>query len=147
MNIDSLLEASKEKQLESNCRVPMVAFLLRNGKPIAYGVNKKGYRGSSIHAEMDCLKKVRFQKRRAKNTTMFIARFKKDGKTGLAKPCSNCLEVLKNMGIKNVAWTTTKQTVEIARIDDIYTEYLTRPCTMFGADAQTGLDNFGEQGK
>ena len=42
MNIDSLLEASKEKQLESNCRVPMVAFLLRNGKPIAYGVNKKG---------------------------------------------------------------------------------------------------------
>jgi hypothetical protein len=47
LNIDSLLEATKEKQLESNCRVPMVAFLLRNGKPIAYGVNKKGYRGSS----------------------------------------------------------------------------------------------------
>ena len=48
-----------EKALESNCRVPMVAFLLRNGKPIAYGVNKKGFRGASIHAEIDCLRKVR----------------------------------------------------------------------------------------
>jgi tRNA(Arg) A34 adenosine deaminase TadA len=147
MNIESLLESVKEKQLESNCRIPMVAFLLRNGKPITYGVNKKGYRGSSIHAEMDCLKKVRFQKRRAKNATMFIARFMKNGKTGLAKPCSNCLEILKTMGIKSVAWTTRKQTVEIARIEDIDTDYLTRPCANHGAEPQTGLDNFSDKGK
>jgi deoxycytidylate deaminase len=147
MNIDSLLESVKDKQLESNCRVPMVAFLLRNGKPISYGVNKKGYRGSSIHAEMDCLKKVRFQKRRAKNATMFIARFMKNGKTGLAKPCSNCLEILKTMGIKSVAWTTRKQTVEIARIEDIDTNYLTRPCAIHGAEPQTGLSNFNDTGK
>ena len=44
MNLEVLLEQAKEKALESNCRVPMVAFLLRNGKPIAYGVNKKGFR-------------------------------------------------------------------------------------------------------
>ena len=74
-----LLEQAKEKALESNCRVPMVAFLLRNGKPIAYGVNKKGFRGASIHAEIDCLRKVRFQKRRGKNTTMVLIRYRKDG--------------------------------------------------------------------
>lgn len=147
MNIDSLLESAKEKQLESNCRFPMVAFLLRNGKPISYGVNKKGFRGSSIHAEMDCLKKVRFQKRRAKNATMFIARYMKNGRTGLAKPCSNCLEVLKSMGIKRVAWTTKNQTVEIARIEDIDTNYLTRSCVNYGTEPQTGLSNFSDKGK
>lgn len=146
MNLEVLLEQAKEKALESNCRVPMVAFLLRNGKPIAYGVNKKGFRGASIHAEIDCLRKVRFQKRRGKNTTMVIIRHRKDGFTGNAKPCANCVEVLRNMGVKNVAWTTNKQSFEIARIGDVENAFLTRSCSLYGSVVETGLGQFEENG-
>ena len=141
MNLEVLLEQAKEKALESNCRVPMVAFLLRNGKPIAYGVNKKGFRGASIHAEIDCLRKIRFQKRRGKNTTMVVIRHLRDGSMANAKPCANCVEVLKNMGVKNVAWTTNKQSFEMSRIDNLENDFLSRRANQ----TETGLVQF--QGK
>tara|TARA_B100001778_G_scaffold73802_2_gene59099 strand:+ start:14812 stop:15243 length:432 start_codon:yes stop_codon:yes gene_type:complete len=141
MNLEVLLEQAKEKALESTCRVPMVAFLLRNGKPIAYGVNKKGFRGASIHAEIDCLRKIRFQKRRGKNTTMVVIRHLRDGSMANAKPCANCVEVLKNMGVKNVAWTTNKQSFELSRIDNLENDFLSRRANQ----TETGLVQF--QGK
>ena len=141
MNLEVLLEQAKEKALESTCRVPMVAFLLRNGKPIAYGVNKKGFRGASIHAEIDCLRKIRFQKRRGKNTTMVVIRHLRDGSMANAKPCANCVEVLKNMGVKNVAWTTNKQSFEMSRIDNLENDFLSRRANQ----TETGLLQF--QGK
>lgn len=142
MNLEVLLEQAKEKALESNCRVPMVAFLLRNGKPIAYGVNKKGFRGASIHAEIDCLRKIRFQKRRGKNTTMVVIRHLRDGTMANAKPCANCVEVLKNMGVKNVAWTTNKQSFELSRIDNLQNDFLTRRRNQ----VETGLAQFQDSG-
>ena len=142
MNLEGLLEQAKEKALESTCRVPMVAFLLRNGKPIAYGVNKKGFRGASIHAEIDCLRKIRFQKRRGKNTTMVVIRHLRDGSMANAKPCANCVEVLKNMGVKNVAWTTDKQSFELSRIDNLENDFLTRRRNQ----VETGLGQFEENG-
>ena len=142
MNLEVLLEQAKEKALESTCRVPMVAFLLRNGKPIAYGVNKKGFRGASIHAEIDCLRKIRFQKRRGKNTTMVVIRHLRDGSMANAKPCANCVEVLKNMGVKNVAWTTDKQSFELSRIDNLENDFLTRRRNQ----VETGLGHFEENG-
>ena len=141
MNLEVLLEQAKEKALESTCRVPMVAFLLRNGKPIAYGVNKKGFRGASIHAEINCLRKIRFQKRRGKNTTMVVIRHLRDGSMANAKPCANCVEVLKNMGVKNVAWTTNKQSFELSRIDNLENDFLSRRANQ----TETGLVQF--QGK
>ena len=141
MNLEVLLEQAKEKALESTCRVPMVAFLLRNGKPIAYGVNKKGFRGASIHAEIDCLRKIRFQKRRGRNTTMVVIRHLRDGSMANAKPCANCVEVLKNMGVKNVAWTTNKQSFEMSRIDNLENDFLSRRANQ----TETGLVQF--QGK
>ena len=146
MNLDALLEKAKEKALESDCRVPMVAFLLRNGTIVAYGVNKKGFRGSSIHAEIDCLRKIRFQKRRGDNTTMFIARHRKDGSVGNAKPCVNCLEVMRGMGIKKVAWTTSEQVVEVARISQIENNFLTRSRLFNNADVISGLEYFALNG-
>ena len=146
MNLEVLLEQAKEKALESNCRVPMVCFLLRSNKLISYGVNKKGFRGASIHAEIDCLRKIRFQKRRGKNTTMIIIRHRKDGLIGLAKPCANCIEVLRGMGIKNVAWTTSHQTIEFANIDFVENNYLTRPCEYHGTVVEDGLTNFSTNG-
>ena len=142
MNLEVLLEQAKEKALESTCRVPMVAFLLRNGKPIAYGVNKKGFRGASIHAEIDCLRKIRFQKRRGKNTTMVVIRHLRDGSMANAKPCANCVEVLKNMGVKNVAWTTNKQSFELSRIDNLENDFLSRRANQ----TETGLVQFQENG-
>ena len=111
-------------------------------KPIAYGVNKKGFRGASIHAEIDCLRKIRFQKRRGKNTTMVVIRHLRDGTMANAKPCANCVEVLKNMGVKNVAWTTNKQSFELSRIDNLQNDFLTRRRNQ----VETGLAQFQDSG-
>jgi tRNA(Arg) A34 adenosine deaminase TadA len=145
MNLDVLINQAKEKALESNCRVPMVCFLMRSAKIVAYGVNKKGFRGASIHAEIDCLRKVRFQKRRGKNTTLIVMRFKRDGNLGKAKPCANCLAIIDGMGIKTIGWTTGRQTLEFGRTQDVENDYVTRRCG-YGCEVITGLENFKKQG-
>ena len=59
-----------------------------------------------------------------------------------AKPCANCVEVLKNMGVKNVAWTTNKQSFELSRIDNLQNDFLTRRRNQ----VETGLGQFEENG-
>ncbi len=146
MNLQSLIENAKVKARESNCRVPMVAYLVKSGKIVSYGVNKKGFRGASIHAEIDCLRKVRFQKKRGKNATLIMIRHKKDGSLGTAKPCANCIEILKGMGIKTVIWSTTDGVFESAKLADMESDYLTRPCALYGVSVDYGLDNFAPIG-
>ena len=120
-----LLSKAKAFALDnSTCRIPMVSVILRGNKQIAWGANKKGFRGTSLHSEIDALRLLRYRKRRAKGATILVIRFTPPGNLGNAKPCANCIETMRLMGIKQVAWTTSQQTVEIASIDTIQNEYI-----------------------
>ncbi len=77
---------------------------------------------------------------------MFIARHRKDGSVGNAKPCANCLEVMRGMGVKKVAWTTSEQDVEMARLSDIENDFLTRPRLYGDIDVVSGLEYFATNG-
>jgi len=59
----------------STCRSPMTAIVVRKGAVVATGVNKRGYRGSSIHAEMDALRQLRWQKNGAEGADLWLFRF------------------------------------------------------------------------
>jgi pyrimidine deaminase RibD-like protein len=124
MRFDYLVERLREVQEESNCRVPMAAMVVRGGRPIAIGNNKKGYRGCSLHAEVDALRQLRYQKRRGRGCTVVVARFRADGSYGLAKPCANCIEFMKSEGVSDVAWTTARGTIEIQSLREIENKYI-----------------------
>lgn len=126
VRLHDFADKAREVVLKSNCRNKMASVVFRSrGKPLAWGVNKKGYRGSSIHAEADALKQVRMQKKRANGANILVCRFRRDGSFGNAKPCINCIEMLNQAGIKKVAWTTANQTIEIARLEDLENDYTT----------------------
>ena len=147
LNFDDFIERARYYASKSNCRNGMAAVLFRNkGKPLAWGFNKKGYRGSSIHAEVDAIKQIKMQKKRANNASILVCRFRKDGSYAMAKPCANCIEVLKMAGIKKVAWTTTKQTIEIARIEMLSNDYITHYHEA-GSNVVNCFEGFSAQGE
>ena len=118
--IERWLMTLREEQKKSNCRVPMAAIVIRGNKVVAKSSNLKGHRGSSLHAETAALRQLRYQKRGAQGATVFI------GSMGNAKPCANCIEVLRLQGIKYVMWTTIKQEVEMTSIEQLENDYLPR---------------------
>jgi len=56
----------------------------------------------SIHAEIDAILKAR---RDLKGMSLLVVRINKQGKLMLSKPCSNCIEYLNHVGIKNVYYS------------------------------------------
>lgn len=53
---------------------------------------------SSIHAEIDAIVKVPRDAR--KKIKLFVFRFLKDGSVSMAKPCDECVKMLKREGVK-----------------------------------------------
>lgn len=97
----------------SNCRHRHGAIIVRGGSVISVGINQQKNHPSIVdadntpwhcgdHAEIAALKRAT----NARGATIYIARVRKDGKTGLSKPCSNCAKALDTAGIKKVYWTT-----------------------------------------
>lgn len=60
----------------------------------------------TIHAEVACLNKAIDLGIDWSRASLFICRIKKDGSRGLAKPCVGCQTFIRNLGIKNVYYTT-----------------------------------------
>lgn len=67
-----------------------------------YGVFCEG----KVHAEIDTL--IPFLKRKSNlsNATLYIYREKCDGSIGMARPCAGCMEIIKQCGIKKIAYST-----------------------------------------
>ena len=60
----------------------------------------------TLHAEVSCLTKAKDLDIDWGRASLFICRIKKDGSRGLSRPCSGCQALIRNMGIKNVYYTT-----------------------------------------
>lgn len=72
--------------------------------------NLRGFDGNSykacIHAEIDALSKIRYLDIDYSKVTLYIYRETADGKTAMARPCKACMGLIKNIGIKNIWYTT-----------------------------------------
>jgi len=74
------------------------AVIISKNKIIATGFNRF-VNGKSIHAEIDCLRKL---KMRTINAYMIVIRINKSGELRNAKPCKACLDAIEKAGIKTV---------------------------------------------
>lgn len=85
------------------------AVLIRGGSVLSSGFNR--YRndpalvsldGVSYHAEESTIRKAG----NPHGATLYVARVKRDGALGLAKPCLKCQQIMQSAGVHTVVWTT-----------------------------------------
>ena len=72
-----------------------------------YDVNISCGLTNSIHAEIACLSKVKYLDIQFDKATLFVFRETKDGHKALARPCEACSAMIRDLGIKNVVYTTS----------------------------------------
>ena len=61
---------------------------------------------NNLHAEVACLSKIRYLDIDFSKVTLYVYRGHKDGTKAMARPCPACRKMIKDMGIKEVWFTT-----------------------------------------
>ena len=61
---------------------------------------------NTLHAEVACLNKVKYLDIDFSKAVLFVYREHKNGTKALARPCPACRKMIKDMGIKEVWFTT-----------------------------------------
>ena len=59
-----------------------------------------------VHAEIDCISKIQYMDIKWDKVKIFVYREMLDGSIGMARPCPACMAYIKDMGIKNIYYTT-----------------------------------------
>lgn len=100
----------------------LAACIVKSNRVSSFGVNKRKTHPLQVkyarnpdaiylHAEIDAIKN--FLKENSvgdlRNSTLYIARTKKDGSEGLSKPCKGCMRAIETFGIKKVVYTTNAE--------------------------------------
>lgn len=110
-----LNHARKEAGKSTFSRARVGAVIVRGGRLLSSGCNQIRYSKyaarneyESIHAEEAAI--IRLMRKPnglqlLAGATIFITRIKKDGSTGLAKPCKQCQALINAVGIKKVIHT------------------------------------------
>lgn len=110
-----LNRARKEAGKSTFDRARVGAVIVRSGRLLSSGCNQIRYSKyaarneyESIHAEEAAI--IRLMRKPnglqlLAGATIFITRIKKDGSTGLAKPCKQCQDLINAVGIKKVIHT------------------------------------------
>jgi deoxycytidylate deaminase len=102
----------------------MAAFIYRKNQLLAIGQNdmlstnakafrfgekfriKKFIEYPMIHAEIDAISKLWGRHHMCDKDTMVVVRLDKNGNPRLAKPCTDCMNVINAIGFKKVYWTS-----------------------------------------
>ena len=61
-----------------------------------------------LHAEISCINQVKHLNINFSKVKLYIYRIRKDQPFGLARPCPSCMEAIKDLGIKNIYYTTNE---------------------------------------
>ena len=64
----------------------------------------------SVHAEKSAIKDAGYD---VKNAVIYIARVNRHGEDRDSKPCSRCLKLIEESGIKRVVYTTQSRRVNV----------------------------------
>ena len=59
-----------------------------------------------LHAEINCMNSIRHLDINFSKVKMYIYRIRKDQLFGLARPCLSCMAAIKDLGIKDIYYTT-----------------------------------------
>lgn len=59
-----------------------------------------------LHAEISCLNSIKNLEINFSRTRLYIYRIRKDQPFGLARPCPSCMAAIKDLGIREIYYTT-----------------------------------------
>lgn len=59
-----------------------------------------------LHAEISCLNQIKSLNINFSKVKLYIYRIRQDQPFGLARPCPSCMAAIKDLGIKNIYYTT-----------------------------------------
>jgi deoxycytidylate deaminase len=111
MNISSMFRLAKNVSKLSKHRIQMGAVIVHNGNVISIGENQlkshpDAWRKTGLHCEIKAIKCS--GKYDLSGSTIFVYRQKRNGETGMARPCPDCLKILKEKGFKYMYYTTNE---------------------------------------
>lgn len=114
---------------QSTQRYRLGAVIYKNGSVISAKVNVKKndpnfapHKHSSVHAECAAIRAVVSPSKRGavegscNGAVIYVARIGNTNKPLLAKPCVNCMPIIKAAGIKKIVWTNINGTIESCRV-------------------------------
>lgn len=112
------LRALLNIQPPSKIRYRLAACLVKNNRVISVGFNhvktdpfQQQYATTPFniycHAEVNAIKKAlrKGKLKKLNNTTLYVARVRRDGTVGLARPCAGCMRAIAEFSINRVVWT------------------------------------------
>lgn len=59
-----------------------------------------------LHAEISCINQIKSLNINFSKVKLYIYRIRQDQPFGLARPCPSCMAAIKDLGIKNIYYTT-----------------------------------------
>lgn len=59
-----------------------------------------------LHSEISCINQIKHLDINFSKVKLYIYRIRKDQPCGLARPCPSCMAAIKDLGIKNIYYTT-----------------------------------------
>jgi len=60
----------------------------------------------TLHAEMNCIKQIQNLNIKHSKVKLYIYSTCKDRNSGIARPCAACMEAIKDLGIRDIYYTT-----------------------------------------
>ncbi len=108
-----MIRLALKQAKESNYLYKLGVVITKGHRVLSTGYNKIAHCDLNIykdsrHAEMHAIQKVLRQPdglRKLANAIIYVTRITKSG-TGMARPCSRCMELIKSVGIKTIIYTT-----------------------------------------
>ena len=66
----------------------------------------KKYLPSKIHAELSCIQRIKYLDIDFSKVHIYVYRETKKGQLALARPCPSCMAAIRELGIRNIHYTT-----------------------------------------
>lgn len=98
------------------------AVIVKGGRILATGYNQlrpsKLIGTNTLHAEAHAVLHLLKSRRQADliGADIYVNRYTRGGRIGLARPCSHCMELLRTVGIRRVFYTTDEGTTVMEKI-------------------------------
>lgn len=64
-----------------------------------------------LHAEINCINQIKHLDINFLKVKLYIYRIRKDQPFGLSKPCTSCMAAIKDLGIRNIYYTSNEDYV------------------------------------
>lgn len=117
-----MFRLADRQSVKSNCKHRLGAVIVKGGRVLSTGYNEIRYsrfiQATTVHAEEAAIIKLLDKKALSQlvSSELYVSRTCPSGNSGLARPCSRCMDLIKSVGIKRVHYTTDNGITESIKL-------------------------------